>query len=269
VTNRRRPEMRCDMKDMNDMRIGNRIEELSLNHWPALVTMARGGWLLRFADGYTKRANSVSAIYGEEGGEEELEERIAWCERRFAELGVPAVFKMTPFDRPAGLDGLLDKRGYEKKDTTSVRTVELAGLPEPDRRDVRISERLPEEWLDHFCRMSGAAASLQPTMGRMLENIRAKKGFAVVLHEGKVAACGLGVAEDGWIGLYDIVTDAELRNRGFGERLVHGLLHWGKENGASRAYLAVVADNAPALRLYGKFGFAEVYRYWYRIKPDQ
>src|SRR5690606_16536893 len=87
VTNRRRPEMRCDMKDMNDMRIGNRIEELSLNHWPALVTMARGGWLLRFADGYTKRANSVSAIYGEEGGEEELEERIAWCERRFAELG--------------------------------------------------------------------------------------------------------------------------------------------------------------------------------------
>src|SRR5690606_3335236 len=155
VTNRRRPEMRCDMKDMNDMRIGNRIEELSLNHWPALVTMARGGWLLRFADGYTKRANSVSAIYGEEGGEEELEERIAWCERRFAELGVPAVFKMTPFDRPAGLDGLLDKRGYEKKDTTSVRTVELAGLPEPARRDVRSSERLAEERPDHVGRVRG------------------------------------------------------------------------------------------------------------------
>lgn len=104
------------------MRIGNRIEELSLNHWPALVTMARGGWLLRFADGYTKRANSVSAIYGEEGGEEELEERIAWCERRFAELGVPAVFKMTSFDRPAGLDGLLDKRGYGQRARAAVCT---------------------------------------------------------------------------------------------------------------------------------------------------
>jgi len=253
---------------MDEVRIGKRIEELSLNHWPALVTTVCGGWLLRYADGHTKRANSVSAIYGEEGKEKELSERIAWCERRFAELGVPSVFKITPFDRPAGLDGLLEKRDYAKVDTVSVQAVGLAGLPAPDRRDVRIPERLPEEWLDRFCRMSGAAASFQPTMQRMLENIRVKKGFAAVLHEGKVAACGLGVVEDGWIGLHDIVTDADFRNRGLGERLVRNLLHWGKENGASRAYLAVLADNAPALRLYGKVGFAEVYRYWYRVKPE-
>jgi hypothetical protein len=26
-------------------------------------------------------------------------------------------------------------------------------------------------------------------------------------------------------------------------------------------------DNGPALRLYSKVGFREVYQYWYRVKP--
>ena len=30
------------------------IEELSLNHWQPLSTLLYDGWVLRFADGYTK-----------------------------------------------------------------------------------------------------------------------------------------------------------------------------------------------------------------------
>ncbi|MDB5085123.1 MAG: family N-acetyltransferase, partial [Bacilli bacterium] len=36
------------------------IEELTLNNWQPLQTMLYDGWLLRFAGGYTKRANSVN-----------------------------------------------------------------------------------------------------------------------------------------------------------------------------------------------------------------
>lgn len=44
-------------------RMSLQIEELALNAWPSLQTIVHHGWLLRFAEGYTKRSNSVQAIY--------------------------------------------------------------------------------------------------------------------------------------------------------------------------------------------------------------
>ena len=46
------------------MRIITQLEELSINAWPSLQTMLYDGWVLRFSDGYTKRANSSNPLYG-------------------------------------------------------------------------------------------------------------------------------------------------------------------------------------------------------------
>ena len=40
-----------------------RIEEVALNAWPSMQHMLYDGWLLRFSNGYTKRANSVNILY--------------------------------------------------------------------------------------------------------------------------------------------------------------------------------------------------------------
>ncbi|WP_230202593.1 GNAT family N-acetyltransferase [Paenibacillus ihumii] len=102
----------------------------------------------------------------------------------------------------------------------------------------------------------------------MLNNIRTTKGFISLYYEEQVIACGLGVIEREYIGLYDIVTDPDYRNRGFGEQMILNLLKWGKENGAKYSYLAVVLNNEPALRLYSRIGYSEIYKYWYRVKDN-
>ena len=92
-----------------------------------------------------------------------------------------------------------------------------------------------------------------------------RRGFASLRQDGRLIACGMGVVEDGHVGLFDLVTDAGFRNRGYGRQLLFDLLEWGQRRGARTAYLQVMLNNAPALHLYAKVGFKEAYQYWYRI----
>ena len=39
------------------------LEECALGAWPATGTIYHDGWVLRFAGGYTRRANSVQPLY--------------------------------------------------------------------------------------------------------------------------------------------------------------------------------------------------------------
>ena len=77
---------------------------------------------------------------------------------------------------------------------------------------------------------------------------------------------GLGVVERGMLGLFDILVDVNSRRRGHGRRIVTSLMAWGREQGASTAYLQVAADNAAAIRLYHGLGFREVYSYGYWLR---
>ena len=100
----------------------------------------------------------------------------------------------------------------------------------------------------------------------MLASIVPNTCFVSLLQGESVVACGLGILERGYLGIFDIVTDRQFRNRGFGEQLILNLLKWGRENGAKYSYLQVMRSNAPALKLYLKLGFQEIYHYWYRVK---
>jgi ribosomal protein S18 acetylase RimI-like enzyme len=77
---------------------------------------------------------------------------------------------------------------------------------------------------------------------------------------------GLGVLEDHFLGIFDIVVDKAYRNTGVGYHIVDNILRWGKKMGADTAYLQVLNNNIAAIRLYEKMGFRECYQYWYRMK---
>jgi len=240
------------------------IEELSLNAWPSLQTILYDGWAIRFASGYTKRANSVNPLHP---SSMDLDEKIRFCENIYQGRNMPVVFKITPVVSPGSLDERLSARDYRKDSLTSVQVMELGSANLQVTHEVDLQEDLSAEWLDNFCRMSAVAEPHRGTLQQILTNILPRHCFVSLMSADKVIACGLGVLQSGHIGLFDIVTDAAFRGRGYGRQIVESILAWGKQNGARRAYLQVMLNNPPALHLYSKIGFTEKYQYWYRIKP--
>ncbi|MGO4544444.1 GNAT family N-acetyltransferase [Paenibacillus sp. 2TAB23] len=242
-----------------------RIEEMSLNGWPALQTVLYDGWFMRFAAGYTKRSNSVHALYGQTYM---LDTKISECERRYSMQNLNTVFKVTPFIQPANLDEVLAARGYERMDQTVIKTVHLTDVKKPSHVDVWLEDEPTENWLDALTVFSGLSDMQRAITQNMLEQSPLIKCFATLQVNGIPVAAGYAAIEDGWVGLYDIVTDVNERSKGYGEQLVLHLLHWGKEQGATESYLMVVKNNEAANRLYDKIGYISQYEYWYRVKSS-
>lgn len=239
------------------------LEELSLNAWPALQTLLLDGWVLRFAGGYTRRANSVNPLYA---SSLPVREKIAVCERLYHSQGLPAIFKLTAEAQPAELDAALDQQGYRVDARTSVQTLDL----QPARFSIppgfSSHEVLTEDWFSAFCAFSGTLAAHLAPMRQLLKLILPPHSFGWLQVDGQPVACGLSVRQEGLIGFYDIVVAKEQRGKGYGRRIMEGLLATGQRQGAQTAYLQVMLNNGPALRLYAGLGFAEAHQYWYRVK---
>jgi ribosomal protein S18 acetylase RimI-like enzyme len=148
-----------------------------------------------------------------------------------------------------------------------VQTLDLTVLRAKESTAFHFWPNYAPEWLEHFCALKGG-----PTQNKMheaiLQRIIPKQCFAVLTVASQVVACGLAVLEGGYVGLFDLITAENQRRQGYGQALVFNLLQWAKSNGATKAYLQVETNNAPALKLYAKVGFSELYQYWYRVQPQ-
>ncbi|KOP67966.1 GCN5 family acetyltransferase [Bacillus sp. FJAT-18019] len=241
-----------------------RIEELTLNAWPALQTVVHHGWLLRFADGYTKRANSISALYSKESME--LHAQILQCEKYYSQAGLDVIFKITPFN-PPGLDSTLDGMGYSLLEPSSVKVLDdLNDIAIPTHDEILIQEHLNEGWLTILGEITGLSDKNLAITRKLLSQSIIPYGFFALYDQSKPIACGIGSIEEGVLGLYDIAVLPSSRNRGFGKQLMLHILQWAKAKGASSSYLQVVQHNVPANRLYDGLQYKEIYTYWYRCK---
>ncbi len=239
------------------------LEEIALNAWPCLQTVFLDGWLLRFANGYTRRANSINPLYA---STQAVQGKIEACEQLYHARGLKSVFKMTPDSLPSRLDAALAQAGYRSEARSSVQLLDLTNRPTALNPGMSLVEAFSQEWLDAYCQMNAVEARHRPTIRELFERLVPAKRLALLREDDRIVACGLAAQQGEFVGLFDIVVDSALRRRGYGQRLVEGLLAWGKQAGAQTAYLQVMLDNPPACQLYSKLGFEESYQYWYRVK---
>ncbi len=244
-----------------------RVEEQSLNVTQSARQLFYDGWLLRLTPGRVKRARSVNAFYA---SSLDVAAKIRHCERIYADAGLPAIFRITPFDSPAGLDDALASRGYAQYESTEVMIADLAAPPAHVARD-DLDIRAPG--LQAYCAavaaIRGSTHAQRDAHEARLTSTAISHHAAVVTDNGRVVASGQLAFEGDIGGVFDIVTADDVRGRGYATALCAHLLNWAWSHGMRIIYLQVSSDNAPALAVYRKFGFGAGYRYHYRCRPEE
>ncbi|KAA2237319.1 GNAT family N-acetyltransferase [Salinarimonas soli] len=238
------------------------LESRLVNAWPAFEVAVAEGWLLRFASGYSKRANSASPLVPGADLDDGLIDHIV---RRFERQGIVPTFRLTGLEAP-GVEAKLAARGLVDFEPTLCMMAPLAGGEEPEPA-VQLERAASPAWIRNAAEAYGGDKADRDILGVIVGRIRESAAFATLVLDDRPVAWGLGVTERGFTGLYDIVVAPDLRGLGLGRQVVRSLMTWGREHGATHAYLQVREANEVARSLYGSLGFADAYRYTHRIPP--
>ncbi|WP_344486962.1 GNAT family N-acetyltransferase [Glycomyces endophyticus] len=230
------------------------LERLLAETWPAVETEPLGGWLLRASGGFTNRANSVLALTAPEGG---LDAAVAAVEAWYAARGLPAKFSLAgPVTRR--LEDELAARGWEARMETAVMVKALKDTAYEG--EAVVSHAPSAAFLEQTGR--GDAATAERVFGA-----GPGRAYAEIRRGGALAARGRGAVAGDLLAVTNVGTLPGLRRQGLGTEVLAALEAWGAHSGAARAALQVEAGNAPAIEMYLRLGYAERYRYRYRVRP--
>ena len=237
------------------------LEERGFAAWPALMTVLDDGWVIRLSHGHTKRSNSINVLGP---SSDPVAEKCARSEALLARHGLPAVYRLSPL-APDEVSRHLDARAYRRIDETIVMVAPLAREPAGSDPRVAVHEGVDRAWTAAYAAAEGLDERRTDALQRMMAFIAPAHAVAEVLDGTRRVGFGLGVVDRGMIGIFEILVLPSHRRQGLAAAIMAALLGWARQQGATASYLQVVAANAPAIALYQRLGYREVYRYHYRV----
>ena len=236
------------------------LEKKAAKGWAANETIEYDGWEMRFGNGYTGRANSVS-VY--EDSSKRMEDKVVYCENMYSSKGLPCEFKVTDEDKE--LSQFLINRGYKVVTPSDVMILEIDEPEDKEEiyKDVVFSDE-PSEWFDPYFAFEGFTDEKKIEAYKQFhENTKVEKLYVTVLKDGKPVAVASCAIEGEYSLLHNVIVDPAYRGLGLGRKLCLAAIYKSKELGAKYSYLQVIKDNSVAISLYNKLGYKKIYEYCY------
>lgn len=241
------------------------LELAAADGWPGTEQTWIDGWLLRHGDGFTRRANSATPLGRahrvadlHSGGT--LDRLREW----YAARGLPLTLLLP--DRLGAAP-----EGWTTGDEVLVMAADIANLTLPDGTSiVDVTDEPSADWLASYHYRGARLPASAPAVLSAVHDGRVAFG---VLRGGTealaITRAALTDAPDDrrWVGLAAVEVASAHRRRGLGFLICAEMIRWGRERGATHAYVQVEADNAGAIALYRSLGLINHHRYRYATAP--
>lgn len=241
-----------------------RAEHACLNAWPALSHVLHDGWLLRFADGLTRRANSANPLHA---GARMDGATIQFFENLFRVQDLPLIVRV-PSMLDASVDRHLAELGYIAEGESRTIHGDMSAMVVQDDPAAEILSAPDDDWLDHIHALQGRTPAQSEIYEDIIDAIALPSAFATLYDDGAVVAMAYGAIDGDMLCCESVVTAAGHRGKGYGRRMMSALLHWAASQGADSACLQVEAGNTAGAALYRSLGMhTELHRYHYRRLP--
>jgi ribosomal protein S18 acetylase RimI-like enzyme len=248
-------------KTVIDTALVSACETRIVNAWPAPTTLVVDQWVVRFANGYSGRANSASSL--REGGDMD-ETTLAFVEGLYRQAGLPPRIRFTPLVAESARRRFAE-RGYRIETASFGMVAELEPNRHPPAPGMLTTAQAEDAWIDGVCAHQTGNKRNREHLAAIVSGVRVPAAFATLMHEGRPAAYAMSVAERGMAEIGAVIVDVALRGKGLGKRMMLGLMGWAAAQGCSQAYLQVDQSNGLAFEMYKRLGFRTVYAYETRM----
>jgi N-acetylglutamate synthase len=240
------------------------LQAIAATGWGYSERELLGGWELRASGGFTSRAN-VAWPLGDSG--RPLPETLAKVAQWYGGRGLPPLVQTVvggDLDREIADLGHTGAVGASLRQTADLEPAlaVLSATADPDLKS-ELSADLPADFVTVYRRGLG-----HPHSPAVLGTGDAEIRFAVIRDtDGAALAVGRTAVHPTarWTGVAAIHTAERARRRGLARVILRDLLTTAAQSGATRAYLEVEEDNAPARTLYESLGFRIAHRYHARV----
>lgn len=244
-------------------------EEKLLNAKPAPFQGLNHGFVMNFA-GSEAFTSSIHPLYERN---EYAAEKIDSCQDFCKEKGMDPCFRIVFQKDYQAFDDELFRQGYEKVGQGLVKHLDIHTVQKElftfasfIQNGVFVEEELKEFWISEHAYLMDLDKEEEELLIDSVAKSPLKTVYFTFVEHNTLLGQGLAMFQGETMVIHTLVINPKFRALSYGKRLLMSMLSYGLQQGAMEAIADIDTKNVPALKLFHKIGFDDLYAYCYRRK---